>query len=272
MCMSNQRQDLTHYRLLVLPQVKSAAVLLLLYISAGGSEGWRKVSEAGSTLVTLLEMLAVARSWPASATQQLPSPGLAVLPDRATETAQSVAPDTTASLQFMGACNALLSNLNQELDSREDASAEVSQYGHSFSSHGPQIIASMASAFGTCPWEPGQQPPANSGSPLARVQQWWRWRSVLFSSCIFFFHTGSIHLDLYTMHEVDRDDMLCLADKIRKQQEAVLSIIEASHASGVEAAVHHAINGVLRVEDDHYVAVGQQIERDVLIRSLLLHC
>lgn len=272
MCMCNHRQDLTHHHLLVLPQVKSAAVLLLLYISAGASDGWRKVSEAGSTLVTLHAMLSVASSWPASAPQQLPSSGVAVLPDRAAETAQSVAPDTTASLQFVGACNALLYNLNQVPDSDEDVSPELSLYSHSFSRHATILSALIASAFGTCPWEPGQQPTANSGSPLARVQQWWRWRSALVAGCVFFFHSCSIHAHLYSVPELGPGDMLCLADNIRKQQQAAVGIIEASDASGVEAVIQLLTQAVIKVEDGHYVAVGQQIERDVLIRSLLLRC
>ena len=265
-----------HQHCLILPQVKSAAVLLLLYISARDSDGWRKVSEAGSTVVTLLGMLSVARSWPVSAPQQLPSSALAVLSDETTETesAQAVVSDITASLQFARACSALLYNLNQGATSNsdDDAAAKLSMFEQSFTLYTPQATALLASALEACHWEPAQKPPANPGSPLARVQQWGRWRKALVASCFLSVQTVSIQLHIFTEPETGAIDMLELADKIKKQQKAALRVIEASDASAVEVVVQYVTRGVLKIEDDHYVAVGQQIERDVLVRCLLLPC
>lgn len=243
-------------------QVKCAALLVLLYLSAGDSDGRRKVAEAGGSVVTLLEMLSMACSWPASALQELPvSSGPALPSDTATEAeaSQAAHQNFKASLQFMQACNALMYNLNRG----QDVSAQLKLSGLT-----PEC-ALIASAVGTCNWEPVQAPSANAGSPLAKLQRLWRSRKVLSASFAFTAQTLHVWGDIVSGPQVNARGMFELASEIRKQQEAAARFIEASDVV-VEYTIRHVTSCVLKLEDDRYVALGQQIERDVFVRSLLL--
>ena len=267
-------------------QVKTSAVLVLLLIEAAGLDGCRKVLDSGAATVTLLEMLSVANSWPASSTQQPPQQsssqqlqeqpsapvGLHTLSEA--HPARTVPQEITASSPFMAACSTLLNRLMfwwwQEVF--EDGDLLGSALRRSSATITEVLCAITAFAVSTCDWQSAQQSPSKLSFP--RVLQWWR-------RCTPFYPTGwffkwLVYTILFVVgnnRSMSTSRMLWLADTLRKQQQAARGIMEDSEAVGMEEIVSSVTAAVLQVENKRCILLGPQVQRDALVRcSLLLYC
>ena len=251
-----------------LAQVKTSAVLVLLLITVTDSDGHHKVSESGAVTVTLLEMLSVASSWPAFSSDQLPAlssdPADMHIVSEA-ETAQTVSPLVKASSPFMAACNALLHCLVHRpphYGVMDFTRASAFQRTFTLS-----LVAMMAFAVSTCNWQSAQQAPAEISVPLARVMQWWRRKALFLTPAGWSFYwlvAKTVKAGVEPTLSTSR--MLWLADRIRRQRQAAQHMIESSEAVGVEEVVKLVTAAVLQVENNSCVEMGQQVQRDALVR------
>ena len=251
-------------------QVKTSALLVLLLISATDPDGQRKVSEAGTAVVTLLEMLSVSGSWPAFSLPAQPSGAAGVLAASQAELPQAVPSEVTASLPFMAACTALLHCLYFPKTADGDTTADLLGFCAKLVDTNLRAGAAMlAFAAGTCNWQLAQQPTPLASHPLARGRQWW-WRlapSFALAAWPFYWSCAAV-FNMFRQPRVSASRMLWLADRIRKHRQAALHMIEVSEAVGLEAAIKDVARSVLRNQDDQCVALGHQRERDALVRSL----
>lgn len=250
-------------------QVKTSAVLVLLLITAGDSGGHRKVTESGAAVVTLLEMLSVAGSWPATSAQQLPAQpsdpeGMHALSEA--EPAQTAPREITAALPFIQACSALLHRLY-----RDQALGDLIQVAKLLQSTlALGFATNLAFSVSTCNWKPVQPVPATASNPLARVLQWWCRRFPMLTLAGCSFHLGGINasVNILTKPEVSAKRMLWLADKIRKQRQAAKHLIEGSQeAFGLEIVIKDVTAVLLGAIDTKSSGMGQQLGRDAVVRS-----
>ena len=251
-------------------QVKTSAVLVLLLITAGGSGGHSQVTESGAAVITLLEMLCVAGSWPAtSAHQQSAQPsdsgGMHALSEA--EPAQTAPREITAALPFMEACSPLLHRLFRGQapgDLRQVAKLLQSTFALGFATN-------LAFSVSTCNWKPVQPVPATANNPLARVLQWWRQRfpMLTLAGCSFRLWGISAPVNILIQPQVSAIRMLRLADNIRKQRQAAKHLIEGSHeAFGLEIVIKDVTAILLGAIDTKSSGVGQQLGRDAFVRSV----
>lgn len=244
-------------------------MLVLLLITVEDSDGHHKVSQSGAVVVTLLEMLSVAGSWPAfSAHQQpaQPSDAAGVHTVSEAETAQTVSPEVEASSPFMAACNTLLYCLvHRPLHASVINLAQVSAFQRALISTN---FAMMAFAVSTCNWQAAQQSPAKMSLSLARVVRWWRRQAMVLTpagrSFVWLVYKTVLNVGDEPTMSVSR--MLWLADRIRRQRQAAQHMIEGSDAVGLEEVVSWVTGAVLRVENDGCIGIGQQVERDAFVR------
>lgn len=263
-------------------QVKTSAVLVLLLIEAAG--GHRKVLDSGAAVVTLLEMLSVANSWPASSTQQLPQQssslqlqeqpsapvGLHTLSE--VHPAHTVPQEIAACSTFMAACSTLLHRLMlwqlQEVFEEADLGSALRTSSVTINE---VLSAIMAFAVSTCDWQSAQQ--SSSKLRLPRVLQWWRRRTYFYPAVWSFMRLGyTVFFNVSNNSSISTSRMLSLADRIRKQQQAARDMFEDSEAIGVEDIITSVTATVVRLENNRYVVSGPQVQSDALVRCLLLCC
>lgn len=244
-------------------------MLVLLLITAADSDGHRKVTESGAAVVTLLEMLSMAGSWPAASPHQLPAQSSAPAGVHAlseAEPAQTVPPEITAALPFMEACSALLHCLYRgqaPRDLRQVAKLLQSTLALGFA-------ANLAFSVSTCNWRPVQHGPAIASNFLARVVQWWcrRFPMLTLPGCSFYLLGSNAAVNILTKPEVGASRMLQLADKIRKQRQAAKRFVEGSHeAFGLESVIRDVTAVLLGAIDGQSSGMGQQVGRDAVVRS-----
>ena len=252
-------------------QVKTSAVLVLLLIAVEDLDGHHKVSESGAVVVTLLEMLSVASSWPATSAQQWPAQpsdaaGLQTVSEA--ETAQTVSPEVKESSPFMAACNTLLYCLVHRSAQAGTNLAQVSAFLRALISSNR---AMMAFAVSTCNWQAAQQSRAKTNPSLARVVRWWRRQAFVLSPTWLSFSRLVTKTAFSTCDEptMSVSRMLWLADQIRRQRQAAQHMIEGSELVGVENLFNWVTAAVLRVENNRYIVLGQQVERDAFVRCSL---
>ena len=243
-------------------------MLVLLLITATDTDGHHKVSKSGAFVVTLLEMLSVASLWPAFSAHQLPaqsSDSADVHIASEAETAQTVPPPVKASSQFMAACNTLLYCLVHC-----PAHKGVIDFARVSAIKGPLLlshVAMMAFAVSTCNWQSAQQAPAEVSLPVARVMQWWRRRALWVTPAGWpFFWLVNFTVAAGVEPTMSTSKMLWLADRIRRQRQAAQHMIESSEAVGMEEVVKLVTEVVLRVENHSLIELGQQVQRDALVR------
>lgn len=254
-------------------QVKTSAVLVLLLIEAAGSSGHRKVLGSGADIVTLLEMLAVANSWPASSAQQLPQQpsapaDLHTLSEA--DPAHTVPPEVVACSPFVAACSTLLhrlvySSLQELAEGSLPAVSALQETYDTLMLVNTLNFVTMAFAVGTCNWQSAQQSPSKPRFPR-KLMQWWRRRTLIYSPIGWYWLVGKTLLILGFNPGMSTSRMLWLADRVRKQQQAARDIIEDSEAVGVEDIIKGVTEAVLQVENNRRIAFGPQGQRDALVR------
>ena len=252
-------------------QVKTSAVLVLLLMTAEDLNGHRKVTESGAAVVTLLEMLSVAGSWPAASSQHLSasssdSGGVRTLSEA--KTAQPALPEITSALPFMEACNALLHLLYQ--GQAQGGLRPVGKLLQSALALG--FTTNLAFSVSTCNWKPVQHASVAASNPFARVLQWWcrQFPMLTLAGCSFQLWGCSTFFNILTQPEVSARRMLWLADRIRKQRQAAKHLIEGSHeALGLEMVIRDTTAVLLGAIDTQSSGVGQQLGRDAVVRSTL---
>ena len=262
-------RDVTTYA----TQVKTAAVLTLLLMSVGDSDGLLNVSESGAVIVTLLEMLSEAGSWQTSAAQlsaQFPAPAGMLAVSKA-DPAESVAPEITAALPFMEACSALLQCLFHGQPSGDFIQAIKLQMG----TVKVGLAANLAFSIGTCNCRPAQRLPAAPRSPIAKVLQWWCRRFPLLTLAGWPYHFWEFNalVNIITGPSMSPSRMLWLADKIRRQQQAARRLIARSYEDvGLEVAITAVTEVLLEAKNTTTEGVSQQVGHDAVVRFFPTQC
>lgn len=250
-------------------QVKTAAVLVLLLMSVGDSDGHRKVSDSGAVTVTLLEMLSEANSWQASSAQ-FPAPA-GMLAVSKPDPEESVPPEMTAALPFMEACSALLQCMFHGQPSGDFIQAIKLRMGTAKLG----LAANLAFSVSTCKWRPTQKPPAAPRSPVAKMLQWWcrRFPELTLPGWPYHFWEFRALANILTWPSMSTSRMLWLADKIRRQQQAARRLIDRSYEDvGLEVAITAVTSVLLEANTNPTAGMGQQVGHDAVVRFCPPQC
>lgn len=246
------------------PQVKTAAVLLLLLAAAGSSEGMREMETSGASTVIWYEMLTVCSSWKLGWEQeQLPSGDIVFPFDSTGVTDPTKSPawaqEMAAALPFMTAGHALIQSI---LDQASITVKAQLLFKHAY--------LTMATAISTSQWKPAALEPGKAPSnPVSQAARWlhrtaantveeWAFYSFLWQSA----YRGT------TLRQqiVNVDSLLKMVQEQKELQQTAESLLHSTQGRCPEQLLQLLYRQILSFGVNSGLGVQQQVEKDTLVR------
>ncbi len=246
------------------PQVKTAAVLLLLLTATASSDGKHRLEVSGASSVVWYEMLTTCSSWKLGGEQeQLPSGDGMVLFDSTGATDPTASPawaqEVAAALPFMTASHALIQSLLDQTSIMVKTKLDVKH-----------VYLAMATAISASKWKSAALEPSKApGNPVSQAACWLRKSAatiVVEWGLYPFLRQSYNHDAILRQRNVDMGSFLMMAQEQKELRQKAHSVLQSTQGRFAELLLHILQGSVLGRGFPSILDVQQQVEKDVLVR------